>query len=160
LIEAWPAAGASGLKVFVSYAKPFWREQGVSGSIYNFDGTYAWAADASPDDESIGVLGTLGLTGDGLTPAQRKAAILESFAKCLGPEALKRTAYVEQDWGQETYTRGCVSPLAKGVLTRHAPRCARRPGVSSGPAQKPPRCGPATWMAPSGPAGAPPAKPS
>ena len=67
LFQAWPAAGASGLKVFVSYAKPFWREQGLSGSIYNFDGTFVWAADASPDDESIGVLGTLGLTGDGLT---------------------------------------------------------------------------------------------
>jgi len=119
LTEAWPAAGASGVKVFVSYSKPFWREQGLSGSIYNFDGTYIWCADASPDDGSIGVLGTLGLTGDGLTPAQRKGAILESLAKCLGPEALKPTAYVEQDWGQETYTRGCVSPLAKGVLTRH-----------------------------------------
>jgi monoamine oxidase len=31
------------------------------------------------------------------------------------------TAYVEQDWEQETYTRGCVSPLAKGALTRHGP---------------------------------------
>jgi len=119
LIQAWPGSGASGIKVFVSYDKPFWREQRLSGSIYNFGGAYAWAADASPDDQSIGVLGTLGLTGDGRTSAQRKAAILESFAKCFGPEALKPTAYVEQDWEQETYTRGCVSPLAKGVLTRH-----------------------------------------
>jgi monoamine oxidase len=119
LIQAWPGSGASGIKVFASYDKPFWREQGLSGSIYNFGGAYAWAADASPDDQSIGVLGTLGLTGDGLASAPRKAAILESFAKCFGPEALKPTAYVEQDWGQETYTRGCVSPLAKGVLTRH-----------------------------------------
>ncbi|HMF13706.1 MAG TPA: FAD-dependent oxidoreductase, partial [Gemmataceae bacterium] len=119
LIQAWPASGASGIKVFVSYDKPFWRKQGLSGSIFVWDGPYTWAADASPDDQSIGVLGTLGLTGDGLTSAQRKAAILESFAKCFGPEAHKPTAYVEQDWGQETYTHGCVSPLPKGVLTRH-----------------------------------------
>jgi|SRR5271166_3628872 len=120
LIEAWPTASAH-LKVFVSYDRPFWRDQGLSGSIYNFDGPYGWAADASPDDQSIGILGTLGLTGDGLTSEQRKALILESFAKCFGPEALEPTAYVEHDWGQETYTRGCTAPLAKGVLTRHGP---------------------------------------
>ena len=118
LMEAWPTT-RSMLKVFISYDKPFWRGKGLSGSVFNFGGVFLWAADASPDDESIGVLGTLGLSGDGLTPAQRKAAILESLAKCLGPEAMKPTAYVEQDWGQETYTRGCTSPLGKGVLTRH-----------------------------------------
>jgi monoamine oxidase len=124
LIEEWPTASAH-LKVFVSYDRPFWRDQGLSGSIYNFDGPYGWAADASPDDQSSGILGTLGLTGDGLTSEQRKAVILESFAKCFGPEALVPTAYIEQDWGQETYTRGCTSPLAKGLLTRIGPQGAR-----------------------------------
>jgi monoamine oxidase len=118
LIKAWPMT-RSMLKVFMSYEKPFWREKGLSGSVFNFGGAFLWAADASPDDESIGVLGTLGLSEDGLTPALRKAAILDSLAKCLGPETMKPTAYVEQDWGQETYTRGCTSPLGKGVLTRH-----------------------------------------
>jgi monoamine oxidase len=118
LIEAWPTA-STGIKVFISYDSPFWRKQGLSGSVYNFGGVFLWAADASPDDESIGVLGTLGPSRDGLTSARRKAAILESLAKCFGPETLKPTADVEQDWALETYTRGCVSPLAKGVLTRH-----------------------------------------
>jgi monoamine oxidase len=93
----------------------------LSGSVFNFGGVFIWAADASPDDESIGVLGTLGPSGDALTSAERKAAILDSLAKCFGPEAMNPTAYVEQDWEQETYTRGCVSPLAKGVWTRHGP---------------------------------------
>ena len=118
VIEEWPTASAH-IKVFVSYDRPFWRDQGLSGFIYNFDGPYGVAADDSPDDQSSGILGTLGLTGDGLTSEQRKAVILESFAKCFGPEALEPTAYVEQDWGQETYTRGCTSPLPKGLLTRH-----------------------------------------
>jgi monoamine oxidase len=121
LIDAWPTANSL-LKVFISYERPFWREQGLSGSVFNFAGVFHWAADASPEDQSVGVLGvlgTLGLTGDGLTSDQRKATILESLAKCFGPEAMKPTAHVEQGWGQETYTRGCTSPLAKGVLTRH-----------------------------------------
>jgi monoamine oxidase len=118
LIQAWPTT-STGIKVFMSYDNPFWRKQGLSGSIFNFGGAFLWAADASPDDESIGVLGTLGMSGDGLTSAQRKAAILEALAKCFGPEAMNPTAYVEQDWGRETYARGCVSPLPKGMLTRH-----------------------------------------
>ena len=120
LMEAWPTSG-SGIKVFMSYKSPFWRKEGLSGSVYNFGGSFLWAADASPDDESIGVLGTLGRSSDGLTSAQRKASILESLGKCFGPESLNPTAYVEQDWEQETYTRGCVSPLPKGVLTRYGP---------------------------------------
>lgn len=120
LIEAWPTASTA-IKVFMSYDSPFWRKQGLSGSVFNFGGVFIWAADASPDDESIGVLGTLGPSGDALTSAERKAAILDSLAKCFGPEAMNPTAYVEQDWEQETYTRGCVSPLAKGALTRHGP---------------------------------------
>ena len=119
LIEEWPTESAH-IKVFVSYDRPFWREQGLSGFIYNFDGPWGVAADDSPEDQSIGILGTLGLSGDGLTSEQRKATILEAFAKCFGEEALEPTAYVEQDWGPETYTRGCTSPPAKGQMTHRA----------------------------------------
>jgi hypothetical protein len=35
LIKAWPRSGASGIKTFVSYDRPFWRQQGLSGDIYN-----------------------------------------------------------------------------------------------------------------------------
>jgi len=125
LLEAWPTSG-SGVKVFVSYSEPFWRKQGFSGSVYNFDGPYTWAADASPEDEAIGVLGTLGLSPDGLSSEQRRAAILASFARCFGEQALAPTDYAELDWAQEGYTRGCVSPLEKGVLTRHG-RALRAP---------------------------------
>ena len=118
LIAAWPNAG-SGLKVHVSYDKPFWRARRLSGNIYKPDTQlFGWAADASPPDGSIGVITTLGMS-DSLSPEARKAATLEILAKCLGPEALKPTDYVQFDWAQETYTRGCVSPLAKGVLTQH-----------------------------------------
>ena len=119
MISAWPTAG-SGLKVHVSYDKPFWRAQGHSGNIYNFDsGLFAWAADASPPDGLIGVITTLGLADENLSPAARKAATLEILAQCLGPEALHPTDYVQFDWSKEVYTQGCVSPLGKGMLTRH-----------------------------------------
>src|SRR3546814_526042 len=119
LISAWPTAG-SGTKTYLSYEKPFWRTQGHSGNIYSFDcKPFAWAADASPADSSIGLLTTLTLSGDGLSPGARKAATLEIFAKCFGGEALKPTDYVQFDWATEAYTRGCVSPLKTGILTKY-----------------------------------------
>jgi monoamine oxidase len=118
MIAAWPTS-SSGLKVHVSYDKPFWRERGHSGNIYNFDGLFGWAADASPADGSIGVMTTLTLAGDGLSPEARKAETLEILVKCLGPEASNPTGYVEYDWSQEMYTRGCVSPLGVDFLTQH-----------------------------------------
>lgn len=119
MIAAWPTAG-SGLKVHVSYDTPFWRDSDHSGNVYNLDGNpFVWAADASPHDGSFGVMTTLCLSGGGLTPEERKAATLEALALCLGPEALDANDYVEQDWEQEQYTRGCVSPMGPGLLTQH-----------------------------------------
>ena len=46
------------------------------------------------------------------------AAILDLYAQCFGEEARNPIGYVEHDWSQETYTRGCVSPLTPGVLSR------------------------------------------
>ena len=118
LIAAWPTSG-SAVKAFASYETPFWRKKGLSGNIYDFGGVFSWAADASPDDGAIGVLGTLALSDPRFTPEQRQKETLAAFAKCFGPQALRPTAYVEFDWSQDAFTRGCVSPLEKGVLTRH-----------------------------------------
>lgn len=118
LLAAWPTGG-SGVKAFAAYEKPFWRSDGLSGNIYNFGGAFSWAADASPDDGSLGVLGTLALAEPGQCPQRRRDATLAEFARSFGPEALTPIDWVEMDWSQEEYTRGCVSPLAPGTLTRH-----------------------------------------
>lgn len=129
MIAAWPTAG-SGVKVHVSYDKPFWRERGLSGNVYNFDSDlFAWAADASPTDGSIGVLTTLGLAGESLSPEERQAQTLQTLAGCFGPDAMEPTGYVEFDWSQETHTAGCVSPLGTGFLTRHGAAIRAATGV-------------------------------
>ena len=111
-----PQSG-SGVKTHVSYRQPFWRDRGLSGNIYDLDGPFVWATDASPPDSSIGVLTTLARSGGELTQAARRTETLGVFAKCFGPEALSPIGYVEFDWSKERYTRGCVSPLTKGVMT-------------------------------------------
>ncbi|MFI4933284.1 MAG: flavin monoamine oxidase family protein [Caulobacterales bacterium] len=120
LMANWPRGGAA-IKVAVAYAKPFWREKGLCGQSVLFDGPYLWAVDVSPADGSAGQLMsfTKPAAGPPIPPDQRRAQILEAHARCFGPEALNPIGYVEQDWSQETYTRGCVSPLTKGVLSRY-----------------------------------------
>ena len=86
LIAAWPTAG-SGVKIHASYPRPFWRDLGLSGNIYDLDGPFAWATDASPPDASVGVLTALGRSGDAMTTAARRAATLAVFAECFGPQA-------------------------------------------------------------------------
>jgi monoamine oxidase len=50
--------------------------------------------------------------------AARKKAVLDSFVRYFGPKAAKPRAYVEQNWAEEVYTRGCyVGYTPPGVLT-------------------------------------------
>lgn len=120
IMAHWPRGG-SAIKVAAVYEKPFWREQGLSGQSYSPDGPYLWTVDVSPGHDSHGHLMsfTMSAAMPPMTSEQRRQAILEAHARCFGPQALSPIGYAELDWSQETYTRGCVSPLTKGVLTRY-----------------------------------------
>ena len=48
---------------------------------------------------------------------QRKAQMIESYVRCFGEKARHLIGCAQQDWSQETYTAGCVSPLKSGVLS-------------------------------------------
>ena len=48
--------------------------------------------------------------------------MLESFARYFGPQAASPTAYVEKDWSDEEFTRGCYGAhFAPGVWTSYGP---------------------------------------
>ncbi len=120
LISHWPRSG-SGIKVSVAYAMPFWRAKGLNGQVVCADGPIMWSADTSPADASKGQLMCFSSPIGDMPPRtgdERKAAILDLYAQCFGEEARNPIGYVEHDWSQETYTRGCVSPLTPGVLSR------------------------------------------
>lgn len=118
-----------GIKAFASYPTPFWRDAGLNGFVSNpspgalINGVF----DNSPPSGTPGVLYGL-LEGDaarawGERPvAERKAAVLESFAKFLGPEALNPTGYLEHDWAASPWIRGGASmALAPGTWTEYGP---------------------------------------
>ncbi len=114
---AWPRGG-SGVKTHTSYRRPFWRDKGLAGLVFSPDSALSLAVDASPPDGSMGALVTLSLA-NATPPAQLKKQIIDAFATCFGPEARDITGFVLQDWSRETYTLGCVPPVAPGVLTKY-----------------------------------------
>jgi monoamine oxidase len=111
------------VKVNAIYARPFWRDQGLSGTATSDTGPVEITYDNSPPDGAPGVLVGF-MEGDrargmlGASAVQRRAAALESLARYFGTEARSPTAYVDRVWARETYTRGAYGSFnPPGVLT-------------------------------------------
>ena len=69
--------------------------------------------------------------------AARKRAVLDDLVRYFGPKAAHPRAYVEHNWAEEVWTRGCyVGYTPPGVLTSSARRCAGRSAASTGPASE------------------------
>jgi monoamine oxidase len=102
-----------GMKVFAAYPTPFWRRAGLNGivSIIDPDSVLSGVFDNSPPDGKPGVLYGL-IEGDaarewGPRPAaERRAAVLDAFARFFGPQAREPIDYLEQDWASMPWIRG------------------------------------------------------
>lgn len=117
LHRTWPVVG-TGIKAQMRYSKPFWRDKGLSGQSFTDAGPYVWSVDNSPADGSSGVLLCFVDTDAApRDPESRKLQITEALTVCFGEEAAKPLAYVEKDWSDEPWSKGCVSPLAPGQLS-------------------------------------------
>jgi monoamine oxidase len=54
--------------------------------------------------------------------AERRTAVLQSFATYFGAEAAKPNDYIEMNWSAEAWTRGCyVGFTPPGVLLDYGP---------------------------------------
>tara|TARA_R110000868_G_scaffold102524_6_gene282382 strand:+ start:11016 stop:12377 length:1362 start_codon:yes stop_codon:yes gene_type:complete len=111
------------IKCIAQYETPFWREDGLAGQAVGPDLEVRVTFDNSEAGKSAGLL--LGfIEGDharkwsGRDPAERRAAVLQAFARYFGEQALSPIDYVDQDWIAEEYTRGCYAALmGPGVWT-------------------------------------------
>lgn len=103
------------MKCDAVYPTPFWRAKGLSGSGVLDDGAVRACFDNTPSDGKVGVLlafvgGSTWRTYGVQSLADRRKAVLEGFAKVVGPEALSPIDYVEQAWTHERWTMG--GPIA------------------------------------------------
>jgi monoamine oxidase len=115
------------IKVEAVYPTPFWRDAGLTGQAVSDTGPVAATFDNTPEDGAPGVImGFIG--GDdarvwGLrSTAERSAAVLDLFANIFGPQALGAVDFIEHDWSEDPWTRGCpVGFMAPGVLSMYGP---------------------------------------
>jgi monoamine oxidase len=115
------------IKVETVYPTPFWRDAGLTGQAVSDVGPVAATFDNTPEDGAPGVLmGFIG--GDdarvwGLrSQSDRSAAVLDLFGQIFGAQALNATDYIEHDWSEDPWTRGCpVGFMPPGVLSMYGP---------------------------------------
>lgn len=115
-------AGAC-IKCVAQYARPFWRERGLSGQAVGGNGAVRVTFDNSEAGAQGGLL--LGfIEGDEARrwsqrdPGERREAVLESFAGFFGGGARDPIGYADQDWTSEPWTRGCYAAfMGPGVWT-------------------------------------------
>ncbi|WP_448655755.1 flavin monoamine oxidase family protein [Microbacterium lacticum] len=113
------------IKVHAVYDRPFWREQGLSGTAFSPYELSHEAYDNTNHGEERGTLvGFVSdLNADGvfaLSADERKERILESLSHYYGPEAKNPVVYFESDWGSEEWTRGAyAASFDLGGLSRY-----------------------------------------
>ncbi|GAB3714860.1 flavin monoamine oxidase family protein [Amycolatopsis oliviviridis] len=115
------------IKVNVVYDEPFWRAEGLSGQANSDRRPLGTVFDNTPHGGSPAVLvgfleGRHADVGARLDPADRRARVLDDLAGYFGPRARNPIAYLERDWAEEEFSRGCYGAFTTpGTLTRFGP---------------------------------------
>ncbi len=113
------------IKVHAVYSSPFWREEGLSGTAFGAGAIVQEVYDNTNHEDPRGTL--VGFVSDEkadamfeLSEEERRATILGSLARYLGPKAAEPVVYYESDWGSEEWTRGAyASSYDLGGLHRY-----------------------------------------
>ncbi len=123
------------IKIAAVYERPFWRDRGLSGRALSLEGPVTGTLDNSPPDGQAGVLvgfvpGTRGRQLGERSQRERRDAILGTFARLYGPDALRPETYIEKDWTVDPWSLGCYFGLpAPRALTELLPTFARPCGL-------------------------------
>lgn len=144
LARAWaecPTWMAPHAKYLAVYPRPFWREQGLSGSGRSYAGPMVEIHDASPMDGMGALFGFVGVPA--ATRHRHPADTLihlcrAQMGRLFGPEALTPTAELLQDWSRDECTATAADavaaaghPSAPPAAPREGPWQGRITGVAS-----------------------------
>lgn len=115
------------IKFALVYERPFWRERGFSGQVWQASGPLGGSYDTTPNDCDYGLLSVVSAAGaadhlSALPPAARRAELLRALAQHLGPDALTPRYYAERIWNDELWTGGGYGPhMPAGTFAGFAP---------------------------------------
>ncbi|MHB8256309.1 MAG: flavin monoamine oxidase family protein [Acidiferrobacterales bacterium] len=106
-LEVVPTWMAGQAKVLVVYESPFWREQGLSGTVSSFVGPLEELHDASVPDGLPALFGFVGLPA-GARKAMGletlKQSTLAQLARLFGPQAAQPVGIYIADWAMDPDT--------------------------------------------------------
>jgi monoamine oxidase len=111
------------IKYVAAYERPFWREAGFSGEAVSDTGITVTTFDDTSHDGGHPALvtfsdGQVARDWSDRTPDERRAAVLAELARFFGPKAASPVAFVEQNWNDDPWSRGCyVGVTGPGTLT-------------------------------------------
>jgi monoamine oxidase len=109
-------------KVTAVYDRPFWRDQGMNGTVVTTGGPVSVTFDDSPPDGRPGILfgfvgGDQARTFLRMSKSARRAAVLANFVEFFGQPASQPLEYLETSWAGEQWSRGGpVAVPAPGTL--------------------------------------------
>jgi monoamine oxidase len=126
------APAGSVIKCHAVYDRPFWRDAGLTGQAAGDRGPVKIAFDNSPPDGSPGVLlafleGAAARHFHRADPEDRRAAVIGSLVDFFGPRAAEPVEYVDLDWSEEEWTRGCYGAFFGPGVWTHYGRAVRGP---------------------------------
>jgi len=114
-------------KCMAVYDEPFWRAEGLTGQAATVRGPVRLTFDNSPPDGSPGVLlgfleGRFARELGRLEAPERREAVIATFARLFGPRAARPERYIERQWAEEEWTRGCYGcAMPTGAWTGFGP---------------------------------------
>jgi monoamine oxidase len=120
------------VKFHVLYDEPWWRAEGLSGTVLSPDEPIGVTFDCTPPDGTPGLIsgffeGPAAVTAGEQTPEERRDVVVGVLARAMGERARDVLAYVDRDWSAEPFTRGCYGAhLPPGAWTVFGP-ALRRP---------------------------------
>ncbi|CAN7626883.1 flavin monoamine oxidase family protein [Phyllobacterium sp. LjRoot231] len=133
-LVAWKSGTV--VKLFLRYAKPFWRFSGLSGSVIWVDPRGLYACDASHDDEHpalvVFVGGPIAVEWAALGEAALKQELVSRLVVALGPDAGDPLDILLRDWIGDRWSGGGYSDIVEVMHATDAENILRRglPGIT------------------------------
>lgn len=100
------------IKFQVEYETPFWRAEGLSGTVLSLDHDVSLVYDNCVPDSSHGILvafveGRHARAFNALDEATRRQRVLEDLGTFFGDAARHPREVLQRNWSEEPFTRGC-----------------------------------------------------
>jgi monoamine oxidase len=115
------------IKFHVLYEAPWWRAEGLSGTVLCPREPIGVTFDCTPPAGTPGLItgffeGPAAVAAGRRTTGERRDVVVDVLARSLGGRARDALGYVDRDWSAEPFTRGCYGAhLPPGAWTVYGP---------------------------------------